>query len=111
MAGGTGLGLFSLLKRVEALNGEVGVTSRADLKQGSMFWFTFPYRPDEESSKLATTGILEADESGVIGSGSASAWTRSERSVSDPQPLKPSNILLIDDSQSVLRYAHIYIDI
>ena len=44
MAGGTGLGLFSLLKRVEALGGNCGVGSRTDGKEGCIFWFTFPYR-------------------------------------------------------------------
>ena len=45
-AGGTGLGLYSLLKRVEALGGRCGVASRDDGQRGSAFWFEFPYRPD-----------------------------------------------------------------
>ena len=45
-AGGTGLGLYSLAKRVEALGGKYGVKDRLDGQQGSLFWFTFPYRPD-----------------------------------------------------------------
>jgi signal transduction histidine kinase len=49
MAGGTGLGLFSLLKRVEALGGSCGVGSRIDGLEGSIFWFTFPYRCDSIS--------------------------------------------------------------
>jgi signal transduction histidine kinase len=44
-SGGTGLGLFSLAKRVEALGGEYGVQGRPDKAQGSLFWFTFPYHP------------------------------------------------------------------
>ena len=46
LAGGTGLGLFSLAKRVEALQGMYGVRSRRDGRQGSLFWFAIPYRPD-----------------------------------------------------------------
>jgi hypothetical protein len=46
LAGGTGLGLFSLSKRVEALGGSRGVHGRKDGLRGSNFWFTFPYRPD-----------------------------------------------------------------
>jgi signal transduction histidine kinase len=42
--GGTGLGLYSLLKRMEALGGSCGIRSREDSIQGSIFWFTFPYR-------------------------------------------------------------------
>mmetsp|Transcript_3412 Transcript_3412/g.5109 ORF Transcript_3412/g.5109 Transcript_3412/m.5109 type:complete len:838 (-) Transcript_3412:785-3298(-) len=46
MAGGTGLGLYSMKKRMEALKGECGVRGREDGLQGSCFWFHFPYRPD-----------------------------------------------------------------
>jgi hypothetical protein len=46
----TGLGLFSLFKRMEALKGSGGVSSRKDDKQGSVFHFPFPYRPDKSAS-------------------------------------------------------------
>jgi hypothetical protein len=42
----TGLGLYSLRKRIAALGGECGVRARDDGQQGSVFWFSFPYRPD-----------------------------------------------------------------
>ena len=45
-AGGTGLGIYSLSKRVECLGGTCGVSSRADGKRGARFWFQIPYRPD-----------------------------------------------------------------
>jgi hypothetical protein len=51
MAGGTGLGLYSLRKRVEALGGRCGVASRDDGARGSAFWFDFPYRPDAGAMK------------------------------------------------------------
>jgi signal transduction histidine kinase len=44
--GGTGIGLYSLSKRIEALNGTHGVGERKDGQQGSVFWFAIPYRPD-----------------------------------------------------------------
>ncbi len=47
LAGGTGLGLYSLAKRIEAIQGDCGVRSRKDGTKGSLFWFTIPYRPDE----------------------------------------------------------------
>jgi signal transduction histidine kinase len=53
LAGGTGLGLFSLAKRVEALRGQYGVRARPDGTQGSVFWFTIPYRPDLQSAKIS----------------------------------------------------------
>ena len=47
LAGGTGLGLYSLAKRLEALQGYYGVMKRRDGKCGSLFWFAVPYKPDE----------------------------------------------------------------
>jgi CheY-like chemotaxis protein len=55
LAGGTGLGLFSLAKRIEALEGRCGVQKRRDGKEGSLFWFEIPYRPDNEAAKVMTT--------------------------------------------------------
>ena len=52
LAGGTGLGLYSLAKRIEALSGECGVKDRIDGKDGSIFWFSVPYRPDPSVAKL-----------------------------------------------------------
>jgi CheY-like chemotaxis protein/signal transduction histidine kinase len=51
-AGGTGLGLFSLSKRVESLGGSCGISDRGDQKRGCCFWFTVPYRPDEDAASL-----------------------------------------------------------
>jgi CheY-like chemotaxis protein len=45
-SGGTGLGLYSLAKRIESLKGRHGVGPREDGKQGSLFWFEIPYKPD-----------------------------------------------------------------
>ncbi len=55
LAGGTGLGLYSLSKRIDALEGIYGVDKRKDGKQGSLFWFAIPYKPDFEMSKMAMT--------------------------------------------------------
>ena len=44
--GGTGLGLFSLSRRIEALNGSFGVRRRTDGNRGSCFWFSIPYKMD-----------------------------------------------------------------
>jgi hypothetical protein len=69
MVGGTGLGLFSLAKRMEALGGFCGVEPRTDGKRGSNFWFAFPYRPDRSefalngpTSKRMSTGGYFNDE-------------------------------------------------
>lgn len=60
LAGGTGLGLYSLAKRVEALHGEYGVTGRKDGKPGSQFWFSVPYHPDESSCVSEVTKSSQA---------------------------------------------------
>ena len=61
LAGGTGLWLFSLAKRVEALKGQYGVARRPDGEQGSLFWFTIPYRPDDISAKLSERTDIDAN--------------------------------------------------
>jgi signal transduction histidine kinase len=52
LAGGTGLGLFSLARRVEALQGYYGVEKRPDGLKGSLFWFEIPYKPDVQAESL-----------------------------------------------------------
>ena len=88
-AGGTGLGLFSLAGRIKALEGTCGVRDRDDGKQGSVFWFTFPYRPDVMDNP-ADDGV---------------AQLVSPR-LSEAQPqhfLPPLRILLTDDAVSILK--------
>lgn len=57
-AGGTGLGLFSLAKRIEALGGEYGVVDRRDGQCGCCFFFAFPYQPDEVVANSIVEDIL-----------------------------------------------------
>jgi signal transduction histidine kinase len=52
LAGGTGLGLYSLSSRIHALQGSRGVSTRKDGKQGSTFWFAIPYRPDPNATMI-----------------------------------------------------------
>ena len=56
--GGTGLGLYSLFKRMEALGGDCGVRARSDGQPGSVFWFSFPYRPDTTASSNETAKMV-----------------------------------------------------
>lgn len=62
LAGGTGLGLFSLAKRIEALGGKYGVRHRRDGLQGSLFWFSFPYRPDKTINLNSNNGLYPKSE-------------------------------------------------
>ena len=59
-AGGTGLGLYSLAKRIEALHGYYGVRARADGIQGSNFWFAIPYRTDRATAKQCVSQVIES---------------------------------------------------
>jgi CheY-like chemotaxis protein len=90
MAGGTGLGLYSLAKRIDALRGSNGVTGRLDGKQGSMFWFTFPYRPDEAAHIDAQPDGATGLEQHCPGPGSGDL-------------VVPKRILIVDDSLSILK--------
>eukprot|EP00600_Ochromonadales_sp_CCMP1393_P002659 CAMPEP_0174987802 /NCGR_PEP_ID=MMETSP0004_2-20121128/19760_1 /TAXON_ID=420556 /ORGANISM="Ochromonas sp., Strain CCMP1393" /LENGTH=493 /DNA_ID=CAMNT_0016240923 /DNA_START=1058 /DNA_END=2539 /DNA_ORIENTATION=- len=63
LAGGTGLGLFSLAKRMEAISGSYGVSRRPDGQAGSLFWFSIPYRPDDLMSAMEDgKPLMEEDE-------------------------------------------------
>jgi CheY-like chemotaxis protein len=64
LAGGTGLGLYSLAKRIEALKGCYGVHQREDGCQGSVFWFTIPYRPDQISADRSVASTVRLSTSG-----------------------------------------------
>ena len=60
MSGGTGLGLYSLSKRIDALGGTYGIDQRPDGQRGSSIWFTFPYRPDATFESLHRNSIVDS---------------------------------------------------
>ena len=70
--GGTGLGLFSLAKRVEALKGFYGVRHRSEGRSGCEFWFAIPYTlvesDDPGDGDGVNEGSLMADISGSTSS-------------------------------------------
>ena len=41
------------------MKGECGVADRRDGKQGSLFWFSFPYRPDDTAKKDSLIDIMQ----------------------------------------------------
>lgn len=57
------IGLYSLAKRVDALNGSYGVKARKDNATGSLFWFSIPYFPDvilcDVPSRPGSAGVEE----------------------------------------------------
>jgi CheY-like chemotaxis protein/signal transduction histidine kinase len=105
LAGGTGLGLFSLAKRVEALRGQYGVCKRPDGAPGSMFWFAIPYRPDDLSavtaavSRHASTDFTR--ETSFDNSGAGLRFPSSHQL--QHQPSITDHILVADDAPSILK--------
>lgn len=96
LAGGTGLGLYSLAKRMEALKGGYGVRKRKDRKQGSLFWFSIPYKPDYTLSSI-THGHVALEQP---------LYVKNDRSLSsncNPGPYEGLDILLVDDAPSILK--------
>lgn len=94
LASGTGLGLFSLARRMEALGGMYGVQKRRDGKRGSLFWFEIPYRPVVEPpptlhESLSVAGDVDDDELLLQESDT-------------PAPVK-LNILVADDCVFILK--------
>ena len=114
--------MYSLAKRIDALNGSYGVKSRKDNATGSRFWFSIPYYPDvilpcdAPASRPASAGgdtisitgresSTENSESG-IGPNDSVSGRISQHSVPVPQPLPTFgklNILLVDDSMTILK--------
>lgn len=120
LAGGTGLGLYCLAKRIEALNGSYGVQKRVDGVEGSLFWFTIPYKlpyevcsplPDSGSSTFAdnTVKIFRTFHSTQISSPLfnsrfiTSKDTTWSESYAKEKGSKGIEILIVDDAPSVLK--------
>ena len=95
--GGILSGLCVLAMRVDALGGSCGVTHRNDGKQGSKFWFTVPYHPDDSASQRHQ---VANDESTVLISQQNTSHEVPVPAVRDAPKL---NILLVDDSLSIIK--------
>ncbi len=110
LAGGTGLGLYSLSKRIDALNGFYGVRGRPDGQQGSVFWFAIPYRPDHISREImrkiqtstAQKRLIEGRPSTLRVAGSSSNFNGIPRTQSTDAP-KKLKILLAEDTPSIAK--------
>jgi CheY-like chemotaxis protein len=109
LSGGTGLGLYALAKRVEALHGSSGVMTRRDGQQGSLFWFLIPYNPDELSAQQQNgTQVFpyslpqsQSDFPVVPHVESVDSFT----TISDEKPTVPPalSILVVDDSPAIVK--------
>ena len=94
-AGGTGLGLFSLLKRMEALGGSCGLKDRPDGATGSCFWFDFPYKPDLDMTH----------ESAVANDSFKFVGIQTPQTPQSFNPYLGKLVLVVDDSLVILKSA------
>ncbi len=99
LAGGTGLGLYSLAKRIESLRGHYGVKKRRDGKKGSLFWFTIPYKPDYILSDAAKK-VTGADSIQRI---KVNEFKPENLPLSSQSSKRSFQILIVDDSPSILK--------
>jgi CheY-like chemotaxis protein len=109
--GGSGLGLYSLSKRCEAIGGLCGVDDRNDGQQGSSFWFETPYLPSVQDS-LGSISEIKSQGSSEKKSDlilldlpylSSISITSTSTSVSEPEVVSPLHILIVDDSITVVK--------
>ena len=107
LAGGTGLGLFSLSTRISALDGSRGMSSRKDGKQGSVFWFSIPYLPDPNYHSLGSPDAVKSPSLGPSGSSTPiqiDTVPHTGSTLNIPVLLKNRlRFLLVDDSPSILK--------
>jgi len=105
----TGLGLFSLARRIDALEGKYGVLNRKDNQNGCRFWFSIPYQPDRNIvSLLPDRNIVEEEK---ITSTTPMVESKNNISLDVPSKLVPPilpqainlRILVVDDSISILK--------
>ena len=92
LAGGTGLGLYSLAKRLEALHGFYGVMKRRDGKQGSLFWFAIPYKPDTVYAKHLPREIPSSITATQVMPTTSTMIDRFESILMQPKPSFPSQM-------------------
>jgi CheY-like chemotaxis protein len=104
--GGSGLGLYNLSKRSEAIGGACGVDDRSDGQPGSSFWFEVPYDPESSSPSISEETVEEEEETD-------SDKSRSRITLQLPAPLsmlpgqledsRPLHVLVVDDSIAVVK--------
>jgi signal transduction histidine kinase/ActR/RegA family two-component response regulator len=92
LMGGTGLGLYALNQRVEALGGLCGVRDREDRKSGACFWFSIPY---EASNSDAIMSLVATSPSPL------ESWTTDDCEVM-PASGPPEETLKCDSSAKIL---------
>jgi CheY-like chemotaxis protein len=111
--GGSGLGLYSLSKRSDAIGGSCGMDNRKGDHQGSAFWFEVPYSPDHSRPSIPDQGQafqpipdqVSHIEQPTLNDGKVLSKTFTQSLSSDikDELLKPMRILIIDDSIAVVK--------
>jgi len=102
LAGGAGLGLYSLQHRVAALGVQCGALNRTDGRRGSVFWFSFPYIsvPQLSAAASSNTSVLPPRRPSNS-KGSLPPLGLLRKSL--PSKTAALRILLVDDSLPILK--------
>ena len=94
--------MFSLAKRVEAVQGRYGVQSRNDGTQGSLFWFEIPYRPDDSFANVLI--LSPAPMPSTFSLNLADVTSPLQTSSMVPvNPIPHWHILVVDDSPAIIK--------
>lgn len=105
-SGGTGLGLYSLSKRMEAIGGQCGMCNRRDGLPGSRFWFSIPYVPDTNSfQSRQSVQSKRTNDCGILAVTSYDADITDNGGVVGPSvhEMEYGLVLLVDDSALILK--------
>lgn len=97
--GGSGLGLYSMSKRSDAIGGSCGMDNRKNGIQGSSFWFEAPYFPDT----LCPPSDVEGSAKEPSNLSNKRVSTNSPSSDLKAEPSNPLHILIVDDSIAVVK--------
>lgn len=99
---GTGLGLFGLHSRVQALGGSCGVRNNDEYGRGSIFWFKIPYVKDTTATTMTANGDDDDDDGHWKPeiSGSADSSSTVVSSIQQTFEQESSNMFIHSQSQS-----------
>eukprot|EP01031_Cornospumella_fuschlensis_P030521 gene30521-36884_t len=97
---GTGLGLYGLRSRAEALGGSCGIGKNEEQGQGCTVWFKIPYVKDEDSGAMSPTVSIEKPQQLLLPSASFSNTSRSQSQGLSPMNNNDKSVSLVLGSGS-----------
>ncbi len=100
MAGGTGIGLYTLARRLEALQGYWGASKQKDGLNGNIFWFAIPFEPYQgRKFKEKVKPRLDVNHDVVV----SISETEHDSSKVARDEMDVLSLLVVDDSPAILK--------